>query len=92
MTTDTQALIERLTHCSQNTKDECLHELTGRAATALTEAEAKLAKAREALEKLASWDDVGGNNWLACNASWAGFDEPYSVRTARACLAELGEG
>jgi predicted ATPase len=40
--TDTQALIERLTHCSQNTKDEYLHELTGRAATALTDAEAKL--------------------------------------------------
>ena len=38
---DTQ-LIERLTHCSQNTKNEYLHELTGRAATALTEAEAKL--------------------------------------------------
>ena len=50
--TDTQALIERLRHCSQNTKDEYLHELTGQAATALTEAEAKLVKAREENERL----------------------------------------
>lgn len=33
---DVTGLVERLQHCSQNTKDEYLHELTGRAADAIT--------------------------------------------------------
>jgi hypothetical protein len=47
-------LIERLEHCSQNTRDEYLHELTGRSAAALR-------VAREALERIADlterWED-----------------------------------
>ena len=98
--TDTQALIERLRHCSQNTKDEYLHELTGRAATALTEANTKLVKAGE---------DAARYHWLrdhSCpphNFYISVPDEFYGVRyssadvdiyidEARACLAELGEG
>ena len=51
-------LIERLNHCSQNTKDEYLHELTGRAAAALTEANVKLAMAIGALRHIAKTGDA----------------------------------
>ena len=104
--TDTQALIERLTHCSQNTKDEYLHELTGRAATALTDAEAKLALAREALEGVLPYvmTQAVGCHGDKCREPWCYScneeDDAYraadtakvAMKTARACLAELGEG
>ena len=98
METDTQALIERLTHCSQNTKDEYLHELTGRAVTALTDAEAKLAKAREGLSKAAArfnhcvhMIDQGFNASGTLRLERAMKASHYEIET-RACLAELGEG
>ena len=111
--TDTQALIERLTHCSHNTKDEYLHELTGRAAIALTEAEAKLktvldreaktirrydaklddaeaklAKAREAMRKIEPY-----LVW-AVSAESPGWHPtmPSAVAEFSACLAELENG
>ena len=39
-------LVERLKYCSDNTRDEYLHELAGRAATAITTLEAELEKLR----------------------------------------------
>lgn len=38
----TDDLVERLRHCSQNTRDEYLHELTGRAADRIEVLEAAL--------------------------------------------------
>ena len=80
--TDTQ-LIERLTHCSQNTKDEYLHELTGRAAAALTDAEAKLVKARDGFHKIAD---------LGSDGEHSGDRHARCRDYAWACLAELENG
>ena len=41
------SLVERLRHCSDNTNDEYLHELTGRAADELTRLTAENARLRE---------------------------------------------
>ena len=42
-------LVERLRHCSQNTRDEYLHELTGRAADRITQQDSVIAGLVEAL-------------------------------------------
>lgn len=44
------SLVERLRHCSANTKDEYLHELAGRAADELDRLTAELARLRAKLE------------------------------------------
>lgn len=77
----------RLQHCSENTKDEYLHELTGRAATAITDLEALVGELGEALRpylavlaekpQKANWTD------RYCDAR----DQLESV--ARATLAKL---
>ena len=46
----TDDLVERLRHCSQNTRDEYLHELTGRAADRITRQDAVIAGLVGALE------------------------------------------
>ena len=90
--TDTQALIANLRSSARAFRENTVYDSEGdpirlivqadecdQAATAITEAEAKLAKAREALKmSLDEWD----------------ADEPncYIIEAARACLAELGEG
>ena len=81
-------LVERLRHCSKNTRDEYLHELTGRAAIALTEAEAKLVKAREAMGNIEPY-----LVW-AVSAESPGWHPtmPSAVAEFSACLAELENG
>ena len=43
----------RLLHCSENTKDEYLHELTGKSLTAITDLEALVGELGEALRPFA---------------------------------------
>jgi hypothetical protein len=54
-------IVERLEHCSHNTKDEYLHELTGRAAAEITRLRAELARVTALGEGLArSLRDANG--------------------------------
>jgi hypothetical protein len=48
------------------------------------------AKLREALERIAAFDDEGASRRLASTGSFALFDEPGSVEIARAALADTG--
>lgn len=44
-------------------------------------------KEHEALEKIAAFDDVWGNNRLEKHGTYGSFDEPGSVQIARAALS-----
>jgi hypothetical protein len=50
--------------------------------------DAEIARLREALEKLASWDDAGGNKYLETFGSYAAFDEPNAAQISRAALSQ----
>jgi hypothetical protein len=45
--------------------------------------------AEAALNRIACWDDDVANNQLRINGSYAGFDEPSSVKIAREALASI---
>jgi hypothetical protein len=47
---------------------------------------AALAAAEEALREIAAYNDEYGNERLARNGSYSAFDEPWSVKIARAAL------
>lgn len=47
---------------------------------------ATIAALREALERIAAYDDDHGNEYLAKFTSYAGFDEPSAVKAARQAL------
>ena len=100
--TDTQALIERLNGWAKDA--DCGLKMIGAgqdlkaAATALTEAEAKLAMAREGLSKAASrfnhcihMIEQGFNASGTLRLERAMKASQYEIE-ARACLVELGEG
>jgi len=97
--TDTQALIGKLRDDNSDTpyteRHEAAAELT-RLTTALTEAEAKLAKARDGLSKAAArfnhcvrMIDQGFNSSGTLRLERAMKASQYEIE-ARACLAELG--
>ncbi len=46
----------------------------------------------EALQEIACLNDIDGNHHLALSGSYGMFDEPGSVRTARATLIEIENG
>ena len=48
-----------------------------------------LAAAREALQRIACFDDEGAEAWLRKHGSYGGFDEPGSVEIARTTLASI---
>ena len=91
--TDKHTLVERLEHCSANTRDEYLHELTGRAATRITALEAREAELVEASNTLA--------RYTTHNLGCALYQSSYAVNFpscscgldhARATLAKHQEG
>jgi len=88
--TDTQALIERLMTLAAKFDGQggkiYTAELFTKCATALTEAEAKLAKAREALQ--ACHDKM--HECTAVLSARDCADVAATMASARACLAELG--
>jgi len=47
---------------------------------------ARIQKLEAALTKIADFDDVGANAYLAASGSYGRFDEPGSVCTARIAL------
>ena len=51
------------------------------------EANADIARLRGALERIACYDDTGGNAALESRGGYGAFDEPGSVEIARAALA-----
>jgi len=53
--------------------------------------EAEAARLREALEKIAAFDDSAANTHLRVTGSYAGFDDPASVAIARAALPRPDE-
>ena len=62
------------------------HAAWGALSTALAAAEAEREGMREALKKIAAYDDEGGNHMLKSRGSYASFDEPGSVEIARRAL------
>lgn len=46
----------------------------------------------EALERIACFDDAQGNAALDAHGSYAGFDEPHSVRIARTAILNVRSG
>lgn len=51
-------IVERLRHCSENCRDEYLHELSGRAADTITALCARVEKLEGALRDIGQLDDV----------------------------------
>lgn len=84
------SLVERLEHCSQNTRDEYLHELTGRAAARITALEAGNARLRamaalvaKILPSAAGLNDDPHSKIIACYLSMG------ELRAARQALADM---
>ena len=99
--TDKHTLVERLEHCSANTRDEYLHELAGRAATRITALEAREAElvgavidCAASLKAAISLLERGGKSAKKAAPSDKMFDlmvadYKASLERARATLAQI---
>jgi hypothetical protein len=74
----------------QRLVDTLTGQIDGLVSRALA-SEATLASVREALRKIAAFDDKDASSMLALTGSYGMFDEPGSVQIAREALSLLGE-
>jgi hypothetical protein len=81
-------LVERLAHCSENTKDEYLHELTGRAKARIEALEAELSEARAECLEQARIIGAGGERELALMAEVARLETCITARDQAIALLE----
>lgn len=81
----------RLRHCSENTKDEYLHELAGRSADTIASLRAEVERLRGALEKPAKQFPILGSRGVTIDWALVEDHQRQAYENHRQTVARLAE-